>query len=351
MGLGAKPAQRRRPPSVAVLLPCHNEEAAIAGVVEEFREALPSASIYVYDNASTDRTREVAAAAGAELRTEPALGKGNVLRRMFADIEADVYVLADGDGTYEAAAAPELVAKLVAENLDHVVGVRSADGEAAAYRKGHRAGNRFVNFLVSIVFGGVLTDILSGYRVMSRRFVKTIPLTSCGFEVETEMAIHCVQMRIPCAEVATQYRSRKDGSSSKLNTWRDGWRILRSLAALTKEVHPFRYFFFAAGFLVAVLAGVLAVPVFSFYLETGLVPRLPTAILCMGLGLVAFGCLLAGTVLDSLRQSRYEARRLAYLRYPAILEVAGQSAARSGGTEEAGSSMHPGAPDSATRSA
>ena len=305
---------------LAVLLPCYNEEATIGGVVESFREALPDAKVYVYDNASTDATSVKASAARAVVRTEPLPGKGNVVRRMFADIEADVYILADGDGTYEAAAAPILVDKLLADNLDMVVGVRvEAEGQNA-YRRGHRIGNALLNRLINAQFGGVFTDISSGYRVMSRRLVKSFPALSQQFEIEPEIAAHCAHLQLPCAELPTVYVERPTGSESKLRTFRDGRRALLTIGLLVKEVHPFR-FFSVAGAALAVVALILLAPIMATYWQTGLVPRLPTAVLCASLGLAALGSFLVGVVLDSVSRGRQEMKRMTYLRYPSVREA------------------------------
>ena len=305
---------------LAVLLPCYNEEPTIAGVVKSFQQALPEAKVYVYDNASTDATSEQASLAGAIVRSEPLPGKGNVVRRMFADIEADIFILADGDGTYEAAAAPKMVEKLVNDNLDMVVGVRvEAEGQDA-YRRGHRMGNALLNRLINAQFGGVFTDISSGYRVMSRRLVKSFPALSQQFEIEPEIAAHCAHLQMPCAEVPTIYVERPSGSESKLRTLRDGRRALLTIGLLVKEVHPFR-FFSITGAALALAALVLAAPIVVTYWQTGLVPRLPTAVLCASLGLAALGSFLIGTVLDSVSRGRREMKRMAYLQYPSVLEV------------------------------
>jgi len=304
---------------LAVLLPCHNEEAAVAGVVESFKRTLPEAEVYVYDNASTDATSEEATKAGAVVRSEPLAGKGNVVRRMFADIEADIYILADGDGTYEAAAAPKMVDKLVADNLDMVVGVRvEAEGQDA-YRRGHRMGNALLNRLINAQFGVGFTDISSGYRVMSRRLVKTFPALSQQFEIEPEIAAHCAHLQLPCAELPTLYVERPTGSESKLRTLRDGRRALLTIGLLVKEVHPFRFFSVASAVL-ALVALILAAPIAVTFWQTGLVPRLPTAVLCASLGLAATGSFLVGVVLDSVSRGRREMKRMAYLRYPSVLE-------------------------------
>ena len=305
---------------LAVLLPCLNEEAAIAGVVEAFRQALPAARVYVYDNGSTDATAERAAAAGAVVMSEPLPGKGNVVRRMFADVEADVYVLADGDGTYEASAAPAMVERLIADNLDMVVGVRvEAEGQDA-YRPGHRMGNALLNRLVRGLFGGVFTDISSGYRVMSRRLVKSFPALSRQFEIEPELSAHCAHLRLPCAEMPTQYVERPEGGESKLRTLRDGRRALLTLGLFVKEFHPFKFFTLAAAIL-AVISFALAVPILLTFWETGLVPRLPTAVFCAALGLASLGSFISGVILDSVNRGRHELKRMAYLRYPSVRET------------------------------
>ena len=313
------------PLSIAVLVPCRNEEGTVGGVVRSFRDALPEARCYVYDNDSTDGTADAARAAGAVTRREPAVGKGNVVRRMFADIEADVYVLVDGDGTYEAAAAPAMVERLVSDNLDMVVGARVADGRNA-YRRGHRLGNALLNWLIKAQFGGRFTDISSGYRVMSRRFVKSFPAMSTRFEVEPELAAHCAHLRLPLVETPTKYVARPDGSESKLRTFRDGARALLSIGLMLKEFYPLR-FFFLVSVLLGALAVALAIPVLAEFRETGLVPRLPTAVLCMGLGIAALGSFLSGVILDSVNRGRREFKRMAYLRYPSVLEEHQRTAA------------------------
>ena len=295
--------------SVAVLLPCLDEEAAIAGVVEAFRQALPNAQVYVYDNGSTDATAKRALEAGAVVRSEPLRGKGNVVRRMFADVEADVYVLADGDGTYDASAAPDMV-----------VGVRvEAEGQDA-YRQGHKMGNALLNRMIRGLFGGVFTDISSGYRVMSRRLVKSFPALSQRFEIEPELAAHCAHLRLPCAEMPTRYVERPEGGESKLRTLRDGRRALLTIGLLLKEFHPFLFFTSAAAAL-ALIALVLAVPIVLTFWETGLVPRLPTAVLCASLGLASLGSFLSGVILDSVNRGRREMKRMEYLRYPSVKEA------------------------------
>ena len=283
---------------IAVLLPCFNEEAAVASVVADFRKALPQAAIYVYDNNSTDRTAELARAAGAEVRSERRQGKGHVVRRMFADIDADIYVLADGDATYDAASAPRLIARLVEDHLDMVVGLR-VDKAEAAYRKGHRTGNWMLTRFLSSVFGQAFKDILSGYRVFSRRFIKSFPVLSDGFEIETP------------------YYARPEGSFSKLNTWRDGFRILGTILKLYRSEKPLRFFTGIGAFLALVAIG-LAIPIFVTYLELGVVPRLPTAVLSTGLMTVAMLSISSGLVLDTVTRGRREIKLLAYLSQPPL---------------------------------
>jgi len=302
---------------IAVLLPCYNEEVAIAGVVKSFSEALPSATIYVYDNCSTDGTAKVAAEAGAVVRAEPQKGKGNVVRRMFADIDADVYLMADGDETYEAAAAPKLVQKLIDENLDMVVGTRAPEDHLAVSRVGHRMGNEFLTRCVAAVFGKGFTDMLSGYRAFSRRFVKSFPAMATGFETETEITIHALAMNLPTGEVPTRYFERPAGSTSKLNTYRDGLRILGTIIRLLESARPLM-FFGCIGLFLAALSLLLSVPLLETYLETGLVPRLPTAVLVTGMMILAFISLACGIILNSVSRARTEAKRLAYLAIKSI---------------------------------
>src|SRR6516162_6279350 len=279
---------------IAVLVPCFNEEAAVASVVTGFRKALPQATIYVYDNNSTDRTAEVARAAGAQVRRELHQGKGHVVRRMFADVDADVYLLVDGDATYDAPSAPRMIEKLVNDHLDMVVGLR-VDQEHAAWRRGHRIGNRMLTGFLSSVFGQAFKDILSGYRVFSRRFVKSFPVLSDGFEIETELNVHALELAMPVAEVETPYYARPEGSFSKLNTYRDGFRILGTILKLYRSEKPLRFFSVIGVFLALVSIG-LAIPIVITYLEVGLVPRLPTAVLSMGLMIVAVLSVSSGLV-------------------------------------------------------
>ncbi len=301
---------------VAVLVPCYNEEAAVAAVVAGFKAALPGADIYVYDNNSSDRTCDVAREAGAEVRTERRQGKGHVVRRMFADIDADVYLLVDGDATYDAASAPRMIEMLSSEHLDMVVGLR-VDSATAAYRRGHRLGNRMLTGCLSLVFGQAFRDVLSGYRVFSRRFVKTFPVLSGGFEIETELSVHALELGLPVAEIETPYSARPAGSFSKLNTYRDGLRILGAIVKLYRSEKPLRFFGVIAA-LLALASLVLATPVVVTYVESGLVPRLPTAVLATGLMIVAVLAMSSGLVLDTVTRGRREMKRLAYLAQPVV---------------------------------
>jgi glycosyltransferase involved in cell wall biosynthesis len=296
---------------IAVLVPCYNEDLAVAKVVRDFRAALPQAAIFVFDNNSTDNTVAVARAAGAEVFQERRQGKGFVVRRMFTDIEADIYVLVDGDATYDAPSAPAMVACLLKERLDMVVANR-VDQEQAAYRAGHRAGNWLLTSFVSVVFGPNFNDMLSGYRVFSRRFVKSFPVLSGGFEIETELTIHALELGLACAEIDTPYYARPEGSASKLNTWSDGFRILRTIVNLYRAERPLT-FFSAIGLVLAIASIGFAVPVFVTYVETGLVPRLPTAILSTGLMMLASLSVAVGLVLDTVTRGRRETKLLAYL--------------------------------------
>ncbi len=302
-------------PTIAVLVPCFNEEAAIGKVVADFRAALPTATVYVYDNNSTDKTSEVAAAAGAVVRREYRRGKGNVVRRMFQDIEADIYVMVDGDDTYEAAVAPKLVDRLLDDHLDMVVG-RRIETHQEAYRAGHRLGNAVLTGLVSKLFAANIVDMLSGYRVFSRRFVKSFPSFSREFEIETELTVHAMQMRMAVAEVETNYKERPPGSTSKLRTFRDGWRILMTITNLVRNERPLM-FFALLSLLFAAVAIALGIPVILDYLDTGLVPRFPTAILASALMVIAVISLATGAILDLVAHVRREAKRLVYLQHPA----------------------------------
>ena len=301
---------------IAVLFPCYNEEATIADCVASFRAALPQASIYVYDNNSKDATRQRAQAAGAIVRNEPQQGKGNVMRRMFADIEADIYVLADGDNTYHAPSAPKMIAMLIEENLDMVAGARVPDDSDAAYRRGHQFGNFMLTWFVSFLFGNRFADMLTGYRVFSRRFIKSFPAMAAGFETESELTIHALSLGLPVAEIATPYGARPEGSHSKLSTYKDGLRILRAIVTLFKDERPLAFFSLLAGAL-AIAAIVLIVPVIAYFLQTGLVPRLPTAVMSASLMVLSFLSLACGMILDTVSTGRREVKRLHYLQYKA----------------------------------
>jgi len=296
---------------IAVLVPCFNEEAAVATVIADFRKALPAADIFVYDNNSSDRTVAVARDAGATVRSERRQGKGHVVRRMFVDVDADIYLLVDGDATYDAASAPRMIEALLSDRLDMVVGLR-VDQAAAAYRPGHRTGNRMLTGFLSSVFGQAFRDILSGYRVFSRRFVKSFPVLSDGFEIETELSVHALELALPVAEIETPYYARPEGSVSKLNTWRDGLRILGTILRLYRSEKPLRFFTAIGIFLTLVSVG-LAVPILITYLEEGIVPRLPTAVLSMGLMILAMLSVSSGLVLDTVTRGRREMKLLAYL--------------------------------------
>ena len=298
---------------IAVLVPCYNEEVTIGQVVRDFRRVLPHAIIYVYDNNSSDRTIEVARAAGAVVRSEPNQGKGQVVRRMFSDIDADLYVLVDGDSTYEADAARPMIRLLLEANLDIVNGVRHSD-KKEAYRPGHRFGNWLLTSLVAWMFGQRTTDMLTGYRVFSRRFVRSFPALTSGFEIETEIIVHALEMRVLMQDYSTKYGERPEGSASKLNTIRDGVRILKTIGTLIKEERPFS-FFFALGALLLVVAAVIFVPVFLEYLNTGAVRRFPTAILAVGMVLTSMLSMTCGLILSTVTLGRREMKRLIYLQH------------------------------------
>ncbi len=299
---------------LAVLVPCYNEALSIGQVVADFRRFLPEAEVFVYDNRSTDGTAEVARRAGATVRHEPVPGKGNVVRRMFGDVEADVYLMVDGDATYDASAAPAMVRKLLDERVDMVVGARQ-DIFDEAHRFGHGFGNRLFNALFHRFFGRRFIDIFSGYRAFSRRFVKSFPAVSAGFEIETEMSFHASQLRLPVAEMATAYGKRQEGSASKLRTFRDAFRILRMFLLLLKEGRP-AAFFLGCALVLALAALLLGYPLLATFMETGLVPRLPTAVLATGLMILAGMSLMCGLILDSVARGRLEQKRIAYLRMP-----------------------------------
>ncbi|MEM8686456.1 MAG: glycosyltransferase family 2 protein [Pseudomonadota bacterium] len=297
--------------SVAVLLPCYNEELTIGETVRGFQAALPSATVYVYDNNSTDRSLQVAADAGAIVRKESYQGKGNVVRRMLSDVDADIYVLADGDMTYDPCHAATLIDKLVDDSLDMVVGTREGGG-VSAYRPGHKTGNRAFNKLVEKLFGRGFTDILSGYRVLSRRFAKSFPALSSGFEIETELSVHALDLRIPAGEVALPYAPRPEGSSSKLRTWRDGGRILWLIFKIYRSLNPLR-FYGSIGLGLAGVAALLGLPALWAWLETGAPPQLPIVVLCLATMQIAVLCGFVGIVLNSISKTRREARRMNFL--------------------------------------
>jgi glycosyltransferase involved in cell wall biosynthesis len=299
---------------IAILIPCLNEAATIAAVVRDFKAVVSGCEVHVFDNNSTDATVEVAKNAGAHVRTVAPRGKGNVIRRMFADVEADIYVLVDGDDTYDANATPAMIDTLLAEGLDMVVGTRVSE-EHAAYRFGHRFGNSLLTHCVSSIFGRTFTDMLSGFRVFSRRYVKSFPAHASGFETETELTIHALELRMPVAETATIYKSRPEGSASKLNTYRDGFRILMTIAKLFKTEKPLAFFSLGSG-LCALISILLAIPLFDTFIRTGLVPRLPTALMCVALMLFGAILLVCGIVLDTVTHGRAESKRLAYLAIP-----------------------------------
>lgn len=319
----------KTPPTVAriaVLVPCYNEEVTIGQVVRDFRRVLPQATVYVYDNNSTDKTIEVARAAGAVVRSEPNQGKGQVVRRMFGDIDADLYALVDGDSTYEAEAAPRMIELLLKQNLDIVNGVRISEIKEA-YRPGHRFGNWLLTSLVAWMFGQRTTDMLTGYRVFSRRFVRSFPALTSGFEIETEIIVHALEMRVLMQDYATQYRDRPAGSASKLNTIRDGIRILRTIGILIKEERPLS-FFFALGALLLIVATIIFIPVFLEYLQTGAVRRFPTAILAVGMVLSAMLSMTCGLILSTVTLGRREMKRLFYLQYAKASDSTLETSAR-----------------------
>lgn len=299
---------------IALIVPCHNESAAIESLIQSFEKALPEIKIFVFDNNSTDGTADIASRCGAQVRHVKLQGKGNVVRRMFADVDADIYIMVDGDATYDAAVAPQLVQQLIDDDLDMLVGSRISTDQSA-YRPGHRFGNRLLTDVVSLIFGRVFEDMLSGYRCFSRRFVKSFPAHSQGFEIETELAVHALELRMPVAEIRTTYSPRIEGSISKLHTYRDGLRILWTIFKLFKAEKPLLFFTIGFTFFILLALG-LAAPLFTTYLETGLVPRLPTAILCSGLVILGFLSLICGLILDTVTLGRIESKRLAYLNTP-----------------------------------
>jgi glycosyltransferase involved in cell wall biosynthesis len=314
--VGADASSATAGPQIAVLVPCYNEELTIGTVVRNFRAELPAAKIYVYDNNSSDRTSTVACAAGAICRREEKQGKGNVVRRMFADVEADVYVMVDGDDTYDAASVKRLIEPILCNHVDMVNAVRQPVGKEA-FRLGHSFGNTLLTAVVSGTFGSPFSDMLSGYRAMSRRFVKSFPALSEGFEIETEITVHALELGLRIVEVAAPYKQRPKGSASKLNTLRDGIRILFLILLLLKAERPFQFFAVISA-MTFLLTFLLALPLVVTYIETGLVPRLPTAVLVTGLSLVGLLTLMSGLILETVTRGRREAKRMHYLSIPAL---------------------------------
>lgn len=307
---------------IAAIVPCHNEEAAVGKVVRDLLDSVPGMTVFVYDNCSTDETAARAAEAGAIVRHEHLKGKGNVVRRAFSDIDADIYLLIDGDDTYDASAAPEMIAKLIEGPYDHVLGVRrEVEGATAAYRPAHATGNRVLNLIVAAIFGENVEDMLSGYRVFSRRFVKSFPAASREFEIETELTVHCLALRIPSASVDTDFKDRADGSESKLRTYRDGWKILKIIADLARHERPIAVYGLLA-VLDILCALILMEPILATYLRTGMVDRVPTLIFASALMVVACFVVLAGIIVDGIRKSRHEQSRLRYLQWPAVHQPA-----------------------------
>jgi glycosyltransferase involved in cell wall biosynthesis len=311
--------------TVALIVPCYNEEAAIARVIREFRAAMPALDVYVFDNRSSDATADVARAEGAHVVSVPLRGKGNVVRRMFADVEADVLVMVDGDATYDAPSVTRMVDRLIDDRLDMVVGCRRTPDEekGAAYRRGHQFGNRALTGGVAYIFGGEFSDMLSGYRAMTKRFAKSFPALSWGFEIETELTVHALELRMPYGEEITPYGARPDGSQSKLSTYRDGWRILTMIGRLFVAERPFQ-FYTICGAVIALLAVILAVPIVIEFIETGFVPRLPTAVLAASMVLAALLSFVCGLILDNVTRGRHETKRLAYLAIPHPAQTSGK---------------------------
>ncbi|NTW52690.1 MAG: glycosyltransferase [Chlorobiaceae bacterium] len=302
---------------IALVVPCYNEEAAIAQVIRGFRNAMPGIDIHVFDNNSTDRTVAVARAENANVNNVPLRGKGNVVRRMFADVEADIFVMVDGDATYDASSVHRLVDKLIDDRLDMVVGCRETpqDEAGAAYRKGHQWGNKMLTQSALMIFGGGFTDMLSGYRAFSRRYAKSFPALSEGFEIETELTVHALELRMPYGEVMTPYGARPEGSESKLSTYRDGWRILKTIFRLFVSERPFSFYGICAA-LMAVVSILIAIPIIAEYVYTGLVPRFPTAFLSASIMICALLSLMCGLILDNVTRGRHEMKRLSYLSIP-----------------------------------
>lgn len=302
---------------VALIVPCYNEAAAITQVVEDFKAALPVLDIYVFDNNSTDNTAGIASSVGAKVIHVPLPGKGNVVRRMFADVDADIYVMTDGDATYHAPSVKKMIDKLIDDHLDMVVGCRKTEQSLAsqAYRQGHQWGNKMLTQSVVSIFGGQFTDMLSGYRVFSKRYVKSFPALAKGFETETELTVHALELRMPFGEVVTPYGARPEGSESKLSTYRDGWRILKTIIKLYVRERPMQ-FFGGVSALLALLAVVLFAPLLSQFISEGVVPRVPTAVLCASLGISSLLSLCCGLIVDNVTRARHEMKRLTYLSIP-----------------------------------
>lgn len=300
--------------NIAILIPCYNEEHAIAKVIKGFQSSLPSATIYVYDNNCTDKTPEIASQAGAIIRCETRQGKGHVVRRMFADIEADVYIMVDGDGTYDATYAPLMVETLLAGPCDMVTAIRDFK-YSATYEKTNTYGTKALAFIVNKIFGGEIQDMFSGYRAFSRRFVKSFPMVSTGFEIETELTIHALELQMRTAEIEAPYFDREPGSRSKLRAFRDGFKVLFMIIRFIKEERPVQLFA-SLGAISALLSIGLGIPLVMTYLNTGLVPRIPTAILSSALMLLGFLGLIIGFILSAVTTARRETKRLSYLKVP-----------------------------------
>jgi glycosyltransferase involved in cell wall biosynthesis len=307
---------------IAAIVPCHNEEAAVAKVVSDLLSSVPGMTVYVYDNCSTDRTVERALAAGAVVCSEPRKGKGNVVRRAFADIDADIYLLIDGDDTYDAAAAPAMIEALVEQNLDHVVGVRrELEGRSgSAFRTAHLTGNRALNRIVTMIFGDSMGDMLSGYRVFSRRFVKSFPALSRHFEIETELTVHSLALRIPSTSFPVKFGDRAEGSESKLRTFRDGWRILNTILSLTRHERPM-YFFGTIAATYVLLGLALAASALVEYVDTSAAPDLSAVYASTFLLLLSLFGVMVGLVLDGIRRSRHASSRLSYMRHPSVRDA------------------------------
>ena len=318
---------------IAAIVPCHNEEITVAKVVTDLRAAVPGMTVYVYDNNSTDDTVQEALAAGAMVRHEYFKGKGNVIRRAFSDIEADVYVTIDGDDTYEADDLPAMISLLLEGPYDHVLGVRQDTQETSSYRPGHESGNQMFNRLTSRLFNSHVSDMLSGYRVFSRRFVKSFPAISKRFEIETELTVHMMALRLPCAEHPVGFRDRPDGSESKLSTFGDGFRILGLIAQLVQHERP-RLYYGTLTILFALLSLTLGVPVIFEFFGTGLVPRFPTAFLAATLMVLAFLLGTVGLVIDGIRRARRETARLHYLSLEAVVPVRPEPCGDAAATQE-----------------